>query len=487
MRALPIRWRLTVWYGAVLAAILALVSLAAYDRYRSAARRAFDEDILVELDGIQGALQEEMREAAGDEAQTVAPMERLRRAAKATVDEFRLSEIAAEIRGGPDAEIALAHTARLGAPDASLFDFASWRRLSRAPAASLLPCEVERRCAVRRLPPVADLPVATLAIARPTAGVLATLASIRRSLFEVGMAGLALALLGGYWLATRALRPIDLLTTQAGRLAQLPEPTAATRLEIPNPDDELGRLATTLNRLLVRIEAAVTQRKSFIADAAHELKTPVAIVRAEAELALSTPRSAEAYRESLIAIAGETERLSRLVADLTLLAEGQALAQPLERRLVDLTELLQDVRRSLRPVAASRDVRIEIDSRGCAEYRGDERLLRQTFTNLVENAAKFSPHGGFVRVGVNGGPGLHEIRVEDAAPTLSAEEREHVFERFYRTDSARDGDSTGNGLGLAIVQWAVRLHGGRVHVEPRKPRGNAFVVELPVPEPAPAP
>ena len=470
----------------MLAAILALVSLAAYGRYRSAAWKAFDAELLINLDAIQGAFDEEKAEAVAAGTGQAAPAEVLRRAAHSTLEEFRSSGIDAEIRGGRDAEIALAGTAGLGEPGATLFDGETWRTLSHTPGASLLTSGADRRCAVRSVSSMVDLPPVTLAVTRRTTGVLATLASIRRSLLQVGMAGLALALLGGYWLATRALRPIDLLTTQAGRLAQLPEPTAATRLEIPNPDDELGRLAATLNRLLERIEAAVAQRKSFIADAAHELKTPVAIVRAEAELAISAPRSAEAYRESLLAIAGETERLSRLVADLTLLAEGQTLAQPLERRLVDLTELLQDVRRSLRPVAAGRDIRIEIDSRGCAEYRGDERLLRQTFTNLVENAAKFSPPGGFVRVGVNGGPGLHEIRVEDAAPTLSAEEREHVFERFYRTDSARDGDSTGNGLGLAIVQWAVRLHGGRVRVEPREPCGNAFVVELPVQEPVPA-
>jgi len=205
----------------------------------------------------------------------------------------------------------------------------------------------------------------------------------------------------------------------------------------------------------------------------------VAVVRAEAELTLSSPRTAETYRESLGTIAVESARLSRLVGDLTLLAEGQTLAQPLERRLVDLSELAHDVRRSLRPLATGRDVRIEIDANGFAEYRGDERLLRQTFLNLAENAVKFSPPGGRVAIGVSEAPGRLEVRFADDAPTLSPQDRERVFERFYRTAQARDDGASGSGLGLAIVQWAVGLHGGRVRVEPRSPRGNVFVVELP--------
>jgi len=408
-------------------------------------------------------------------------VELLRGAAASTLGEFRTSGIDAEIRGGAGAGIPLARTSGLAEPPGSLFDEATWRRLSRSGTPAILPVGADRRCAVRFVAIGSGAPPVALSLAHRTLGVDNALASIRRSLIEIGLAGLGLALLGGYWLATRALRPIDALTRQAGLLAEGAEAASAPRLDVLNPDDELGRLASTFNRLLERIDAAVRQLRSFIADAAHELKTPVAIVRAEAELAVSTPRGAEAYRESLLAIAGESERLSELVGDLTLLAEGQTLTHPLERRLVDLNDLLHEVRRSLHPVAAGRNVVIDVEAvGGCVEYRGDERLLRQTFTNLVENAVKFSPRSGRVRIGLIEGAGLHEIRVEDAAPTLSIEERRHVFERFYRAARARREEASGSGLGLAIVQWAVQLHGGRVRVEPREPHGNAFVVELPV-------
>ncbi len=460
-----------------------LVSAAAYARYRAAAWKAFDAGLLGSLDGVEGALREEVREAAQESAasspaDSARAIEIVRRASQTTLEEFELSGLFAEIRAGVRAETPLARSGDLS-PRGTLFGGEEWARLASADGAAIASVDSARRAAVRRFRPSPELPLLTVAIADRTARVEGTLGEIRVSLLEVGAAGLALALLGGYWLATRALRPIATLTAQAGGMAEASDAGGTHRLRILNPDDELGRLAATFNRLLERLESANDQLKRFIADTAHELKTPVAIVRAEAELTLSTPRSAQEYRESLAAIAAESAQLSQLVGDLTLLAEGQTLTHPLERRLVDLSELAHEVRRSLRPVATGRGVRLEIDAAGCVEYRGDERLLRQTFLNLAENAVKFSPPGGRVDIGISESPGRLEVRFADDAPTLSADDRERVFDRFYRTPEARDDGAPGSGLGLAIVEWAVGLHGGRVHVEPRSPRGNVFVVELP--------
>ncbi len=312
-----------------------------------------------------------------------------------------------------------------------------------------------------------------------------TLGSIRRALLEYGVAGLFLALLGGYWLATRALGPIDEMTTQAGRMAAASSTTKLRRLDVRNAGDELGRLAATFNLLLERIEDSMSRTKGFIADAAHELKTPVSVVRIGSELALSGDRSPDEYREALRAISLESTHLSDLVSDLTLLAEGELLEQPTERRLLDLSELVHDVARSLRGVAAERRTSIEIEAPEGLEYRGDERLLRCAAVNLLENAVKFSPEGARVGVELSREDGRVELRVVDEAPTLAAPERERVFERFYRSQEARSRGIPGSGLGLAIVRWAVTLHGGVVRVEPRATLGNAFVIELPVLEPRP--
>ncbi len=395
----------------------------------------------------------------------------------------------AEIRSGPDAATLLARIPGAGLPaDRAAFDAARWSTLSRSTSTSILPSDPLHRAAVRSFRPAREPDVLSIAVVGDMTPLEDALGSFRRALLELGLAGLGLALAGGYWLATRTLRPIAALNFQADSMASMPPTGEPHRLAVSPSGDELSRLGETFNRLLEKIDASASQMRSFIADAAHELKTPVAIVRTEAELSLSGSRSVEELREALRAIAAQSERLSRLVSDLTLLAEGQVLEQPVERRLVDLDELVQEVVQSLRPISAGREIAVSVVSAGSAEYRGDERLLRRIATNLLENAVKFSPPGARIEVRVGGRPDCLELAFLDEAETLSAQDRDRVFERFYRTASARSGSADGSGLGLAIVQWAAGLHGGSVVAEPRAPRGNLFRVILPrAPAPLPAP
>ena len=445
-------------------------------RYRAAAWKAFDIDLQNNLGALQGALREEIREADGANAAT-AP---LQSATNEAVAAFRLNGMYAEIRSGEQAEVLLARVPGAGVEDGHpVLDDAAWKRLAAASGVQALDLSGDRRAmaGVFRAEGLGDR-VTVLVADRPLL-LEGALSSIRISLFEFGLAGLVLAMAGGYWLATRALKPIDILTRQAGAMAAAPSPPGA-RLEIPNPDDELGRLGATFNLLLEQIEQSERQTRAFIADAAHELKTPVAIIRTEAELSLSGERSLAESRDALAAIAGESAHMSRLVSDLTLLAEGETLEHPVERRLVDLTELLHDVVRSLRPLAATRQVTIDVEGSGGQDYRGDERLLRRILTNLIENAIKFSREGARIAVALSEEAGSLELRVLDEAPTLSFEERQKVFQRFYRSPQARGAGDDGSGLGLAIVRWAVTLHGGRIRIEPRNgTEGNAFVVEFP--------
>ena len=461
---------------------MVLFSIATYVRYRAAALSAFDVDLRNNLETLRAALVEELndvrqRPIPGVEESITDP---LRYAASRTLEDFRLNGLYAEVRIGAGAEAMLARLPGAGiAANRVLVPEEDWRALAGHAQAHPFTVDARRRGSVETFSAPGEPRPITVAVADTTRIVDATLGSIRRALIEFGIAGLALALAGGYWLAVRALRPIDVLTKQASAMASLPESAGPHRLDVPSPGDELGRLAMTFNTLLARIDASIAQTRNFIADAAHELKTPVAIVRTEAELELSGERPVEEYRESLRAIAAESARLSALVSDLTLLAEGQLLDNPLEYRLVDLSELLHEVMRSLRPLATNRGITVEIETSGGTEFRGDERLLRRISTNLLENAIKFSPNGSSIGVAVAADPGRVEIRVLDEAPTLSAEERGKVFERFYRSPTTRDIERTGSGLGLAIAQWAVRLHGGTIRVEPRRERGNAFIVELP--------
>ena len=468
-------------------AILALFSVASYVQYRRAAWRAFALDLQTNLNTLQTAFLEEIAEEfKGPDGNATRsahpfPIDGLKRAAGETVVDFRLNGLYAEIRHGDNAETFLARIDGAGLdPGESLLAEPVWRQAARSAGTQFLSAGPGRKGVVRRFTPPGETEPFVLAVADRTVLVEQTLRSIRRYLVGTGMAGLLLALIGGYWLATRALRPIDTLTRQAGRMAAVASIAGVHRLEVSSLDDELGRLASTFNQLLARIESSMAQMRDFVADAAHELKTPISIVRTEAELSLSSARGPENYKEALEAIAGESAHLSRLVSDLTLLAEGETLDHPLERRLVDLNELAHEVTRSLRSVAASRQVTLKIGCSGRTDFRGDERLLRQILTNLVENAIKFSTPGSRIAIALSSENGARKLRVIDEAPTLSDTDRGRIFERFFRSQLARSSGETGSGLGLAIASWAAKLHGGRVYVEPREMGGNVFVVELPL-------
>jgi signal transduction histidine kinase len=398
------------------------------------------------------------------------------------MDHFRLSGMYGEIRIGNDGGLLLGRVSETGSLETiGRVPNGEWPRIARSDVPRILGMGPSLRGVSKSLWFPAEQQRVSVVVAGSTDLLEDTLVSFRRFLAELALAGLIVAVAGGYWLAARTLGPIAALTEQVESMAARPPGGGPHRVELANEEDELGRLGGMFNVLLAKIDAAADHMRTFLADAAHEMKTPVAIVRTEAELSLVNGRSSDELRQALESIAGESERLSHLVRDLTLLAEGQALGHPVQRRLVDINELVRDVVHSLRLPAGERGLKVSVEAAERAEYKGDERLLRQVLTNLLENAIKFSPAGSLIEIGVAEERGGYEIEVLDRAGTLAPEERMRVFDRFYRTPSARDAAATGSGLGLAIVQWAVRLHGGDVRVDPRTPTGNRFVVRLPRP------
>jgi signal transduction histidine kinase len=265
------------------------------------------------------------------------------------------------------------------------------------------------------------------------------------------------------------------------------------RLEAPYPHDEVGQLAGVMNDLLARVETAFAQQRRFVADASHELRTPVAAVCAEADVALDAPSRPEAdYRESLRVVRDAGRRLSRVVEDLFLLARIDAGHLPVAREPLYLDELVTDVARSLRALAQSRSVRIDVAPGVEAPYVGDGGLLARLLVNLLDNAIKHSPAGGVVRVHVVEERGAYRIEVGDEGPGVPPEGRERIFDRFVRLDPSRsrvERTATGGaGLGLAIARWIAQAHEGTLVCAER---GSLFVARLPIPaaavEPTPSP
>ena len=290
----------------------------------------------------------------------------------------------------------------------------------------------------------------------------------------------------GYVLARKSLLPVTAMSRQADRIgaANLHE-----RLPITNPRDELGRLATTFNRMLDRVDDAFEQQRRFMADASHELRTPVAILRGEADIALSSNgRTREDYRSALVVMHDAADRLSRTVNDIFLLARVDASQVPTAPVPLYIDELVADTCRAMRSLATQRGVTLTCDTAGEIPYVGDAVLLERLVMNLVDNAIKYSDSGGIVSVRLDRNAQCICLTVVNGGPGIPAEARAHVFDRFYRVDAARTAAasasavSSGSGLGLAIARWIAELHGGTAELAASEPGRTVFTFRLP-PEP----
>ena len=292
---------------------------------------------------------------------------------------------------------------------------------------------------------------------------------------------LMIATAGGYALARRALVPVAMMSRQARAIGAT---NLHERLLVPKPQDELRELATMVNELLQRLERSFEQQRRFVANASHELRTPVAIVRAEAEIALGREGRRESeYRDSLRVVHDASNRMSRIVHDLFLLARADTGHLPSQTEPLYLDEVVTDVARSMRGVASQRGVRIDVAPMAEAPFAGDVELLGRMLLNLLDNAVKYSPRDSTVRVGLARADGVFKLSVTDEGEGISPEAQPHVFERFFRADKSRahsDGSATsGAGLGLAIVQLVAEAHGGHAELTRSSPAGSEFVVTLP--------
>jgi heavy metal sensor kinase len=300
---------------------------------------------------------------------------------------------------------------------------------------------------------------------------------------------LALASVGGYFLARKSLAPVVAMSETAARISAS---NLHERLPVANERDELGRLARIFNKLLGRLDESFEQQRRFMADASHELRTPVAIVRGEAEVSLSRDeRVAEDYRESLAIVHDEGRRLTRIVEDLFTLARADAGQHPLRLNDFYLDETVAECTRAVRTLAAGRGLSVEHDAPQEMPFRGDEELIRRMLLNLLDNAIKYTPAGGRVTVKCEARGDEYVLTVSDTGAGIPTEARPFIFERFYRADKARsreesaDGTAaaagSGAGLGLSIARLVVEAHNGHLDLFHSDERGSVFVATLPAP------
>jgi two-component system OmpR family sensor kinase len=289
---------------------------------------------------------------------------------------------------------------------------------------------------------------------------------------SLAVAGVLAALASSH-LARRLTRPLDRI---AGAARSIGEVNLAARIPEVSRDRELRELVGLLNDMLARIDVAFAVQRRFVADASHELRSPLANLRSTVEVALRHPRSVDDHRETLVVALAEIERLGRLVQDLLTLSRAGAGRLAIERRPTDLGEVAARAVRAHAARAAYGDVALRLDAAAPAPVAGDADRLREVVDNLLDNAIRVAPQNSTVRVGVQRELDRCVLEVEDAGPGLAPEEQARVFEPFAR-GSAAGGD--GAGLGLAIARAIAEAHGGRLGVRSAPGAGATFRLELP--------
>lgn len=306
------------------------------------------------------------------------------------------------------------------------------------------------------------------------------LESLRTNLGYIVPIALVVAGVGGWFLARQSLSPV---VSMAERARKIGAENLSERLPVANPRDELGRLAETFNELLGRLETSLTQQRQFMADASHELRTPVTTARTAANVALQQPHRGEAeYRQTLEIVEQQTTRLSRVVDDMFTLARADAGNYPVRMTPMYLDEVIDEVVRAARVLASMKDVSIERVTTPSAAFSGDEDLVRRMIVNLLDNAVRHAPHGSTVRVDLEQTDQGYVISISDTGPGILLHIQPHIFERFYRGNPARTrgGHSDdGAGLGLALARWIANVHGGDVTLARSSEAGSTFAISLP--------
>jgi heavy metal sensor kinase len=294
------------------------------------------------------------------------------------------------------------------------------------------------------------------------------------NLFAVGSLILLIGLAGGWWLVSRAIKPIKDISATAVKISG---GNLSQRINVAEAESELGQLAAVLNSTFARLEAAFAQQQQFTSDAAHELRTPVSVMLTQAQTALNRERTAPEYRETVEACQRAAQRMRKLIESLLALARLDAGQEQMKRLDFDLSKTARDCVELIRPLADERGVKIfcELPMLECV---GDSERLAQVMTNLLTNAIQYNRPGGEVRIAAQSQNGMAVLTVSDTGAGISAEDLPHVFERFYRADKSRS--TGGNGLGLAISKAVVEAHGGTIEVSSTENVGTTFTVRLPM-------
>jgi two-component system OmpR family sensor kinase len=454
-----IRIRLTLWYCVAMAVVLTLFSGSVLWLHARWARADFDSELTSIGAALSRVMREELRETAnlekgGAEAglSTDVPGR-----ATAILDQ-RGTVLAAHLRGFPYAASMLPRGMSAG-PHLQTLHAGSqtWRVMMRLDPSPFGNYVVLVGGTLEELDRQQTLLARVLFVAMPLVVVLT--------------AGLS------WWVASGALRPVTIMAAEAEAITAR---SSAWRLNAPTTTDELGQLARAFNRLLNRLETSSRRQREFMADASHELRTPVSVIQTAAEVTLQQPvRESWEYREALTIVRDQGGRLKRMVEDMLVLARADAGGSRLTTQLLYVDDIVAECVRAASVVATVRNIQIVTALQPDLAISADEELLRRLVMNLLDNAVQYAPAGGSVTVTVRRDAGVVTMTVSDTGPGIPPADRERVFERSVRLDPARS-TSSGTGLGLPIARWIAEQHDGTLTLDENDGGGCVFVVRLPM-------
>lgn len=282
---------------------------------------------------------------------------------------------------------------------------------------------------------------------------------------------------GGWFLAGRALKPVELIT---GAARKINAENLNQRIEVVNPNDEIGRLAETFNNTLSRLESSFRKIRQFSSDVSHELRTPLTILRGETEVALRWAKEPDEFREIFESNLEEIRRMSGILEFLLDLSKADEGKLPLNLGDVELNDLLAGLVQQTAVLARENDVKLVFEPHPEVTVLGDRSRLHQLFLNLIDNALKYTEAGGAVWIEISSLDGQARVAVNDTGAGIPPEDIPNIFDRFYRVDKARNRADGGVGLGLAMAKSLAEAHGGRIEVASQLGKGSVFIVYLPL-------
>ncbi|MBV8487731.1 MAG: heavy metal sensor histidine kinase [Planctomycetaceae bacterium] len=456
MNRLSIRWRMSLWYSAVLAGILAIFGMSVYLLMQRGLQNRTNKSLAVQMAVLEDQL---TRLRQSSEIREWLQRQYVRHPGVEV--QVTAADGSILLRGSPMGNAGLPPKASTdGKRDIfdnfSVAELGRFRMLSRRIKGPDGPLLVQVACSLEENDK--------------------QLGELLAILLLVGLPAVACSLGGSYVLARQALAPVERMAATADEITAR---RLDRRLDAPNPNDELGRLAKTLNGMIGRLERSFEEVRRFTADAAHELRTPLAILRNEAEVALRVPRDSEQYRDCLEDMLEEIDHLSRLSDALLFLFREDAGLGALARDPVDLQEIVRQITDHMRVVAAEKHQELSVDAPSPCWAMGNAEQLRRLLFNLLENAIKFTPDGGRIDVRVESRKEQACIAVCDSGAGIAPEHLPRIFDRFYRVDSARSRRTGGNGLGLSISKSIVEAHHGTIEVKSQPDAGTQVTVTLP--------